>query len=117
MKKNNCFKTRESCKEFLDKFNFKYFIPYLEDFRHYNIYRVELNEDLTKVVYCCLEAIFVPSYSHCFYDCEREYNFELSKDGEIFRLEIKELDLKEYHTFPLVKAIYYINRRGQAFLM
>ena len=94
MKKTNYFKTRKSCKEFLDKFNFKYFIPHLEDFRHYNIYRVELNEDLTKVDYCCLEAIYdnMIYNSHSFYDCDRAYNFQLAEDGEAFRKELKDLE-------------------------
>lgn len=94
MKKLNYFETREECKKFLDQFNFKYFIPYLEDFIDYNRYHVQLNDDMTNVIYCNMESIYdgLIHNQYVFYDCNRVYDFQLAEDGEAFRKELKDLE-------------------------
>lgn len=69
----NYFYNREDCKKFLDGFDFKYFIPYFEDWINYNRYNVQLNKECTEVSYCYLESVEdgLVKDSFVFFDVER----------------------------------------------
>jgi hypothetical protein len=93
-----CFDSREDCKKFLDGFDFKYFIPYFEDWPDYNRYSVQLNKECTEVIYCCFESV----------------ENELVKDSFPF-FDVKKLKIKNkegilVNTFHLAQAGESIRR-------
>ena len=92
---NYYFKNYEEVLEFLLNKGFKYSVPRCdEEALREGRYRycVEVRND--KVVFAAIERIGsgMVYNTNVFYDNTRAYNFELSKDGEIFRLELKELE-------------------------
>lgn len=96
MKKINYFDNEKECEDFLNQFNFKYYIDELinENERYY----IELNDDMNSIRYCAVEKIIngMIYYQKCFYDSEEEYIFKngikvrrymLKDEGEMFRIE------------------------------
>lgn len=97
----NYFDNRDDCKNFLDSFDFKYFIPYFVDWDGYNRYTVELNEGCTKIKYCSLDSVEngLVKDSFYFYNIDRlkiknkegilEDTFQLAEAGESLRRYVK----------------------------
>ena len=97
----NFFDNREDCKNFLDSFNFEYFIPYFHDWIDYNRYTIQLNKACTKVIYCSLDSVKDGSIkdSFSFFDIERlkiknkegilVNAFQLAQEGESIRRYVR----------------------------
>ncbi|WP_246615379.1 hypothetical protein [Clostridium thailandense] len=97
----NYFTNREDCENFLNNFNFEYFIPYFHDWADYNRYTVKLNEECTKITYCSLDSVKdgLVKDSFPFFDVERlkiknkegilVNAFQLAQAGESLRRYVK----------------------------
>lgn len=81
MSKNKYFETREEVLEFLNEYDFKWYVPRLEE-RKCDAYYVEYND--TKITYCSMLQTERDSIhqSFCFYDNKKAFNMDLETPEE-----------------------------------
>lgn len=111
MEKINYFHDKESAENFLQQFNFRYYVPKLAAKCRYCI---ELTEDLKEVYFCSIEEIGSNLVTHqdCFFDKDIEYmhvngkkqrRYMTKEEGEEFYRELE--DLSFYATLDKIYTI------------
>lgn len=99
--KKHVFKNRNEVVEFLEGYNFKYYIPRLSEYGSVNKreYYIEITEN-NKINYCSIRRIendYI-THEHPFYDCNHANNFKMADIGE-------EIYLNE--TLPYLQSLEY----------